>query len=83
MQEHLTSSTIPPGLKKRWEEFGKLSKECWERVKSLDLPVGEAFSKFFACMSSKGAHLMTRCSPYDCGRSKKISRSASSYCSSI
>jgi len=59
MQEHLTSSTIPPGLKKRWEEFGKLSKECWERVKSLDLPVGEAFSKFFACMSSKGAHLMT------------------------
>lgn len=59
--EHLTDDRklIPAGLLKRWEEFGRLSKECWERVKELDLPVGEAFSRYFSCMSSKGAHLMS------------------------
>lgn len=57
--EHVTSGIIPPGLKKRWEEFAELSRKCWGEVKPLNLPAGEAFTKFFACMSSKGAHLMS------------------------
>jgi len=59
MPEHVRADVIPSGLRRRWEEFGKLSRECWEKVGVLDLPAGEAFTKFFACMSSKGAHLMS------------------------
>ena len=59
MPEHVTADIIPSGLKRRWEEFGRLSRECWGKVGVLDLPAGEAFTKFFACMSSKGAHLMS------------------------
>jgi len=59
MPEHLRTDIIPPGLKKRWEEFAELSKACWEKVNVLELPAAEAFPKFWACMSGKGAHLMS------------------------
>ena len=50
---------VPKKLLERWEEFGKLSRECWKEVKSLDLPTKEAFAKYWSCMSEKGAHLLT------------------------
>lgn len=43
---------IPPGLKKRWEEFGELSRKCWAKVKAKGLPTGEQFEEFFKCMET-------------------------------
>jgi len=45
-------SEIPPGLKKRWIEFGELSRKCWAKVKARGLPPGEQFEEFLKCMES-------------------------------
>ncbi|MHA1827088.1 MAG: hypothetical protein ACTSX6_00420 [Candidatus Heimdallarchaeaceae archaeon] len=43
---------IPPGLKKRWEEFGELSRKCWMKVEEKDskIPVEKRFEMFWECM---------------------------------
>jgi len=43
---------IPPGLRKRWEEFGELSKKCWTKVKEKELPTEKAFPEFWECMKT-------------------------------
>ena len=46
------SEVIPPGLKKRWAEFGELARKCWAKVKEKDLPPGEQFAAFLECMET-------------------------------
>jgi len=44
---------VPEGLRKRWEEFGELSRKCWAKVEAQDhkaLPADVRFQKFWNCM---------------------------------
>ena len=44
---------IPPGLEKRWKEFGELSRKCWRKVEEKDhkrLSSEERFREFWECM---------------------------------
>jgi hypothetical protein len=41
---------IPPGLLKRWEEFGNLSKKCWLKAKGEGGSAAEQFPRFWDCM---------------------------------
>lgn len=43
---------VPPGLKKRWTEFGELSGKCWAKVKEKKLPPEEAFPAVWKCMKT-------------------------------
>lgn len=44
---------IPEGLRKRWEEFGELSRKCWAKVEAQDhrIPTEKRFAMFWKCMS--------------------------------
>jgi len=50
MTESPEPEVVPPGLRKRWEEFGELSRKCWAKVKPKELPTAKAFEEFFSCM---------------------------------
>ena len=43
---------IPEGLRKRWEEFGALSRKCWAKVEAQDhkIPAEKRFAMFWNCM---------------------------------
>jgi hypothetical protein len=44
-------SELPPGLKKRWEQFGALSRECWLKAKKdPSQPAEKQFPIFWECM---------------------------------
>jgi hypothetical protein len=43
-------SELPPGLKKRWEEFGELSRKCWLKAKELKVYPQDQFPVFWECM---------------------------------
>lgn len=61
MPEHVGAEVIPPGLKKRWEEFGRQVRACWSYVHQRypDAPAVEAFEHYWECMRSQGVHLMS------------------------
>ena len=41
---------IPPGLRKRWEEFGELSRKCWIEAKKKEVSAEKQFPVFWDCM---------------------------------
>lgn len=43
---------IPEGLKRRWEEFGTLSRKCWAKVEAQNhkIPSEKRFAMFWSCM---------------------------------
>lgn len=43
-------SELPLGLKKRWEEFGELSRTCWLKAKKQETTSEKQFPVFWACM---------------------------------
>jgi len=45
-------SEIPVGLKKRWEEFGDLSRKCWTKVKAEEGSTEQQFERFWNCMKT-------------------------------
>jgi len=49
MTESPEPEVIPPGLRKRWEEFGELSRKCWGKVPK-DTPAAKAFPMVWECM---------------------------------
>lgn len=62
MDEHLSPripEIVPPGLRKRWEEFGEASRSCWAEIKPLKLPTMTAFERYWLCMKKRAAHLLT------------------------
>jgi len=61
MPEHLTD-IIPPGLKRRWEEFAEAVRASWKKVHEEGLKGGEAFERFWQLMRERakaGVHLMS------------------------
>ncbi len=60
-------SEIPPGLKKRWEEFGELSKKCWIKVKAKKLLTEKAFPEFWECMRT-GDPVVSKAEIEECTR---------------
>jgi len=44
------SAVVPPGLKKRWEEFGELSRGCWLKAKKAEVSAEKQFPLFWDCM---------------------------------
>lgn len=48
----MSEEIIPPGLKKRWEEFGNLSHSCWLKAKAQakGKTGEEEFPIFWECM---------------------------------
>jgi len=47
---NLVSAVIPPGLRKRWEEFGELSRKCWLEAKKKAVSAEKQFPVFWDCM---------------------------------
>jgi hypothetical protein len=43
-------SELPPGLKKRWEEFGAESRACWLKAKKTEGTPEKQFPVFWECM---------------------------------
>lgn len=43
-------SELPPGLKKRWEEFGESSRKCWLKAKKEEASAEKQFPVFWECM---------------------------------
>jgi len=43
---------IPPGLRKRWEEFGELSRKCWRKAKEKYETAEKQFPAFWECMET-------------------------------
>jgi len=41
---------VPPGLRKRWEEFGDLSRSCWLKAKKQEVSAEKQFPVFWECM---------------------------------
>jgi len=58
---------IPPGLRKRWEEFGELSRKCWTKVKAMALPPEKALPHFWDCMKA-GDPVVSKAEMEECAR---------------
>ena len=58
---------IPLGLRKRWTEFGELSRKCWLKAKAKELPTPKTFEEFWSCMK-EGDPVVSKAEIEECAR---------------
>lgn len=61
------STVIPPGLRKRWEEFGELSRKCWLEAKKKEVSAEKQFPVFWDCMR-EGDPAVSKAEMEECSR---------------